>query len=172
MSAASVVFPSFDSDEALQALLGSSAYCSDIGIGTLASYHSDNISIPNDQSEGVPLNTMLPLQPNKQLHNMQTEMLLEDEEYEGVVYEHGVAGLYTDPILKNSRRKYKSFLVSLFNCGLLNFRKDNEVLSRVGIFFVRKKNGKIRLILYRLQAHEPTFSDSAYWCYYGAGGFE
>ena len=147
MQAASVVFPSFDSDEALQALLGSSAYCSDIGVGSLASYQPDNISLPTDQSQGVPLHSVLPPHPTKQLSNFGSEMLLEDEEFDGEVYEHGLAGLYTDPILKNSPKRYKQFLVSLFKCGLLKFKKTQDVKSHVGIFFVKKKSGKLRLIL-------------------------
>ena len=39
------------------------------------------------------------------------------------------------------------FLKLLFKCGLIGFNKSSQVLSEVGIFFVRKKSGKLRLIL-------------------------
>ena len=53
-------FPVFEFGEALRALLGSSAYCPDMGVGSLASYRSDPLSLPVDQVNAVPLSNQLP----------------------------------------------------------------------------------------------------------------
>ena len=74
-------------------------------------------------------------------------MLLSSEEYEGEVYNHGVAGSYTDPVLENSPEKCTEFLQLLFKCGLISSNKSSQVLSEVVLFFVLKKYGKLRLIL-------------------------
>ena len=147
MNAVTSDFPSFEADEALKALLGSSAYCPDMGAGSLASFVTDNVSLPTDQVNAAPLSNHLQETATTQINNPHEEMILSPEEYEGEVEHHGIAGSHTDPILKNSKKKYLEFLKLLFKCGLIGFNKSSQVLSEVGIFFVRKKSGELRLIL-------------------------
>ena len=51
---------------------------------------------------------------------------------------------YWDPILKGSRSLKKQFLQSLHRAGLLTWRR--RVRSQVGCFFVKKKDGMLRLV--------------------------
>eukprot|EP00973_Karenia_brevis_P007751 1052656-Karenia_brevis.AAC.1 len=71
-------------------------------------------------------------------------MLLSSEELEAV-HERGLPRTYMDPILKNSERLYTEFVAELFMCGVVKFAPS--VKCECGIFFVRKKNDKLRLIL-------------------------
>ena len=71
-------------------------------------------------------------------------MLLSDEELEGE-FEKGVPRTYHDPVLKRDRNAHKCFIKELYECCVLKF--SNWVKVEVGIFFVLKKNGKLRLIL-------------------------
>ncbi|CAK0843206.1 unnamed protein product, partial [Prorocentrum cordatum] len=52
---------------------------------------------------------------------------------------------YWDPVLKGSRHNMIEFLTALSGSGLLTWRR--RVHSRVGCFFVKKKNNMLRLVL-------------------------
>ena len=71
-------------------------------------------------------------------------MLLTGEELEGVL-ESGYPSTYHDPVLKSNRKKYLSFLQDLHQCGVIDFAPKVKV--ELGLFFVFKKNKKLRLII-------------------------
>ena len=50
-----------------------------------------------------------------------------------------------DPVLKHSVKKYSDFVGVLHSCGLVKFCQSAKVTN--GLFFVRKKSGKLRMIL-------------------------
>jgi hypothetical protein len=52
---------------------------------------------------------------------------------------------YTDEVLRRDPEAMKTFLVSLANCGVLTASCNPK--GRVTLFFVKKKNGKQRLVL-------------------------
>lgn len=53
---------------------------------------------------------------------------------------------YTDPILKHNQGEYIGFLKELQDRNMLRFQRAEGHPSMLGIFFVRKKSGKLRLI--------------------------
>eukprot|EP00973_Karenia_brevis_P042568 5893336-Karenia_brevis.AAC.1 len=77
---------------------------------------------------------------------------------------------YTDPALGKHSKRLGRFYAQLFRCGMLRFR-DGWTREKVGIFFVRKKNGRIRIIIDTRIANtyfaEPSHIDlptAAAWC--------
>ena len=70
-------------------------------------------------------------------------MLLSAEELEGVL-EQGLPPVYHDPSFHDTKR-YLIFIVELYECGVVRF--SDYVRVSLGTFFVKKKNGKIRLIM-------------------------
>ena len=75
-----------------------------------------------------------------------THILKSDAELAADV-DHGVlrGKPYWDPVLKGSRHNMIEFLTALHTSGLLTWRR--RVHSRVGCFFVKKKNDMLRLVL-------------------------
>ena len=57
----------------------------------------------------------------------------------------GLVAPYTDPSLVRSKRKYARFIQRLFEAGMIRYATEGEVT--VGVFFVKKTSGKIRIIL-------------------------
>jgi hypothetical protein len=58
---------------------------------------------------------------------------------------------YWDPILKNNRVAYREFLQDLDNAGVLQYRRRSR--CKIGIFFVRKSNGDLRMVVDCRQAN-------------------
>ena len=79
-------------------------------------------------------------------------MLLSSEEFEGVLESQGRPPWYEDPVLEKSEKKSAQFLVELYRCGVVRF--TDQVVVENGLFFVRKKNGKLRLILDARRANQ------------------
>ena len=52
---------------------------------------------------------------------------------------------YMDPKLQRSPKAYALYLEDFFNAGLIRFGQGAK--ARVSVFFVRKKNGKLRMVL-------------------------
>ena len=52
---------------------------------------------------------------------------------------------YWDPKLRASQKAYHEFIVTLADAGVAGFTQECQ--ERVGAFFVKKKNGKLRLII-------------------------
>ena len=132
--------------EAFNELLGTDSRYH-VGVGSLASYSANKLSIPHDQQQACPLHTVLEAQPHKQLSHISHHMSLSPEEYEAVIVDEGIAGTYTDPVLKHNRKKYVEFVRMLFDRGLISFVDARKVKTKCGLFFVTKKNGNIRFII-------------------------
>eukprot|EP00973_Karenia_brevis_P038550 5319460-Karenia_brevis.AAC.1 len=71
-------------------------------------------------------------------------MLLSEEELEAM-HEGGLPNSYMDPVLANNEKEYAKFISRLAKCGVVGF--SESIRCQCGIFFVRKKNGSLRLIL-------------------------
>lgn len=54
---------------------------------------------------------------------------------------------YVDSVLRGDPKQYADFLGGLFRRGLIDFAAEGTALSRLGVFFVAKKNGSLRIIL-------------------------
>eukprot|EP00435_Cladocopium_sp_Y103_P042198 s2255_g11.t1 len=104
-------------------------------------YAEDNISWPQASSRPVPLGRCLNDADREWLGTWRSHMLRSDalKVQEKVVP-------YVDPILKNNPHEYGGFLKELHTRGMLRYRIAHGECGKLGIFFVAKKSGQLRLI--------------------------
>jgi hypothetical protein len=133
----------FSPEAALRALLRADSQYSGSANG-LTPFVVGAVSLPVDQVTAAPIEKLLEGQALREVRECHTRMLLSPEELEGEL-EQGLAGLYHDPVLERSECKYLDFVCELFKSGIVNFNPWVKV--EVGVFFVLKKNRKLRLIL-------------------------
>ena len=130
--------------EALTGLLrGRSPYGAAQSTANLASF-SSRLTLPADLASGPFVADTLDVHASNQLKCFTTEMLRPSAEYKAAASLHPVVG-YTDPILKSNRRIYLQLVRRALDCGLVELMDASKCV--IGLFFVWKKNGKIRLIL-------------------------
>ncbi|CAK0790921.1 unnamed protein product, partial [Prorocentrum cordatum] len=103
----------------------------------------DLISLPSVGSEPKSLSALIGDDSMSIGHRLQ-ELLLPRERGLARVAEHAPKRAYSDPNLRNPRL-YKKVLHRLVSSHLVEFHTD--ALSSVGMFFVYKKSGALRLIL-------------------------
>jgi hypothetical protein len=72
-------------------------------------------------------------------------MLRPAEQVRAIHEINGTPPVYSDPVLKNNPRKYAKFIKRCVKIGLVELTLDCE--EELGVFFVSKKSGMIRLIL-------------------------
>ena len=122
--------------------LCSSARLYDSGGCIVQPYAKDNISWPQASSQPVPLDGCLAAADREWLGSWQQHMLRSssDEIHEKVTP-------YIDPILKNNPTEYAHFLQELRERSMIGFRvASGGETGKLGIFFVPKKSGQLRLI--------------------------
>ena len=70
---------------------------------------------------------------------------------------------YTDPILKNNPKEHCAFLHELSKRNMIKYRLANGEKGKLGVFFVAKKSGQLRLIfdtrLLNQAFHDPPSTD-------------
>ena len=115
----------------------------DSGRSDVQPYAKENISWPEVQSEPVPVTGCLSQADREWLGAWRTHMLRSSDD--PVVCEAPVVP-YIDPVLKNNKGEYAGFLSELAKRNMIGFRADSEYESMLGIFFVKKKSGQLRLI--------------------------
>ena len=113
--------------------------------GQLASYVRERVSLPRDQSDPIPLDSLLPAEERDQLRDFQHHMLLSDEEIAGVQERGFVGDRYMDPRLEGGGKVYHEFVADLVESKLISFTTSPRV--QVGAFVVTKKGEKQRLII-------------------------
>ena len=117
----------------------------DIGsAGDVAPYSRDLVSLPFGQKAPVPLGQFLEGEALADISLPAERMLLGPEGLEGRL-ERGLIDSYMDPVLKHSVKKYSDFVGVLHSCGFVKFCQSAKVTN--GLFFARKKSGKLRMIL-------------------------
>ena len=109
---------------------------------TVEAYDSHRVSLPSGRVCPVPLRSVLP----ERIQSLLTpdNILADDDVVEERMRNEHVT-CYTDEVLKRDPEALKGFLVSLANCGVLIASCNPR--GRVTPFFVKKKNGKQRLVL-------------------------
>ena len=112
--------------------------------GGLASYRRGAVSLPTGQTTAVALEEVLGGDALADIQQIDERMLLGNEELAAVVEERGWPRVYHDPAFK-SPKQYLSFIKELYDCGVVRF--TDTVTCELGLFFVTKKNGKLRLIV-------------------------
>lgn len=133
---------------ALLQLLSSKAasgYFSSVAAGAVTPYEKGAVSLPRDQRKPVDLESILPPRERQRLTSFSSEMMLSDEEMAAVL-ERGMEGdMYVDPRLAEDKKVYHGFVSELVESGLVGFTTNPR--SQVGLFFVSKKSGKLRMII-------------------------
>ena len=109
----------------------------------VASYARDFVSWPEVETFPVPLLECLPPADSKWLATWQEHMLQPSDVKRS---DGSVKQPYTDPILKHKHKEYTGFLKELIQRSMVKFKLDEGYSADLGVFFVRKKNNKQRLI--------------------------
>jgi hypothetical protein len=110
----------------------------------LAPYDSALLSVPNSACSSVPLIGLLNDSDSHILSGVESGLLLSQAEFQERVISEGAIKPYIDPALKN-RHEYSLFIKQLVEGGMLV--TVNDAISTMTPFFVKKKNGRLRLVL-------------------------
>eukprot|EP00435_Cladocopium_sp_Y103_P063778 s336_g25.t1 len=111
----------------------------------VVSYAKDLVSWPEASSHPVALEGCLCPADREWLATWREQMLRPEDA--GNI--EGIVKPYTDPILKHNQVEYAGFLQELHQRSMIRYRvhtSHDEHHPALGIFFVKKKNGKQRLI--------------------------
>ena len=123
-------------EEAYAALLGQSAVYGDGG--PLKAYVKGLVSLPESVAGSQCVTSVLDAGDQEIWQDFCSRVMLSSQEYEEVLQEEGLAGLYTDPSLTNKQKVYGDFLKDLHKRGMIEFGRSAAI--ELGIFFVEKKN--------------------------------
>ena len=139
---AASALPEVGDDGGLRGLCSTSRLY-DSGRSDVQPYAKENISWPEVQSEPVPVTGCLPPADREWLGAWRTHMLRSRDD--PIVSEAQVVP-YIDPVLKHNKSEYAGFLSELAKRNMIGFSANSEYESMLGIFFVKKKSGQLRLI--------------------------
>ena len=126
--------------DGLQGLCSSSRLYS-TGKSAVMPYAEGNISWPQVDSSPIPLMDCLPKADSEWLGSWHEHMLVRDGGSS-----NGDICTYVDPVLKNDKKAYGRFLSELHKRNMVKFRPAHGKEGILGIFFVKKKSGQLRLI--------------------------
>ena len=110
----------------------------------VARYRLSEVSLPDDVRDAPFLRQLCTDKARDFLDTYRDSMLRPQAEYDALDSSVFVEP-YMDPILRGSRRKYKELLSDLDRRGLIYWSATCR--ERCAIFFVKKKTGKLRLII-------------------------
>ena len=127
-------------------LKGRSVYAQD-GAVNLASFTTvANVSLPDCLADAPKLADLLCGTAASQFYDGGTvERMLRPENSISASLDDMVA--YWDPCLRRNRKKLLSFYRALYKRGLLRITWRGRARGQLGMFFVKKKDGSLRLIL-------------------------
>ena len=95
----------------------------------------DGLIAPGDKEAGRNL-----------LHGFINSALLPSDEASARLDSCGVHKVHSDPLLRNPKI-YGDFVKRLLSAGLVDVSTDCDVEEIVEVFFVRKKNGQLRMVI-------------------------
>ena len=132
--------------EAVQELLQCDAsYGQEDFSSTVRPYSRPLVSLPETGDEPIPLTQVLDPLGIDYVGNPARHMMLSEEEWGEVLEKGDIVKPYMDEILQHDRSQYGGFIKDLYGKGMFTFTsKPQEIVPP---FFVRKKSGKLRLIL-------------------------
>jgi len=116
---------------------GRAGYDLDLTGVTLAPFHTDHVSLPEDLS-GSPYITDLLGEGDRQLLEVAAEPLLRSADDAEEHLKYAPDRPYQDPVLSRQRRHYVRFIRRLDRLGMLRWRRDR--IESIGLFFVYKKD--------------------------------
>ena len=111
----------------------------------LGSFNPDLVSLPSEGMNPVPLECLWGEGGQQEVEDFTVHQTLCIAEARERLDQCGLSKCYEDPQFRD-RRKYASFLHRLLDLGLITLGLEPAV-ETVGIFFVKKKGGKLRMIL-------------------------
>ena len=112
--------------------------------GEFAVYQSGKIALPKVGGSAILLSDALPPAYRKLLGDDGTGLMLPSAEAAAARADLGLGEAALDPIIRRSPCKYAEFLTAAYDSGVLEVSSD--VSSHVGVFFVHKKDGTLRVI--------------------------
>eukprot|EP00438_Fugacium_kawagutii_P025616 Skav209719 [mRNA] locus=scaffold528:209114:215555:- [translate_table: standard] len=137
--------PDFSGPEALCALRVSEGYESLPSSSPLGAYDPAKVSLPAEGMQPVPLASLWGSGGQQQVEHFSQQHLLQPDLVQHRLADSGVQRCYQDPQFNNVGT-YASFLQKLHGLSLIEFSTQPSK-EQVGIFFVKKKGDRLRLIL-------------------------
>ena len=132
-------------EESLNALLSTSGlYDSDNS--TVVPYSKELCSWPKIGSTPTPLEGILSPADIHYCENGCESLLRSEQASRALQQELNISKPYSDPSLINNPKTYADFLWRLHAAGMLRWTVRGSRNYTVGVFFVRKSNGRIRII--------------------------
>jgi len=110
----------------------------------LASYDPELVALPSGALTPVPLEMLVGQGGREEVDSFTSTQTLASAEAAGNLREQRLGRSYEDPQFKN-RLKYSGFVKRLLSLGMLDLSLEKP-LEQTGMFFVKKKGGKQRLI--------------------------
>jgi hypothetical protein len=137
--------PPIPPEAALLELLGPKAdvYANDT-VTTVAPYRMEDVSWP-DFAGRADLVQCLPPDTSPRAAEDISRLMLSPSDLKLRQESEGVSRVYWDTELKRNKQSYLNFVSQLFKRQMISFH--TTVDSEVGVFFVRKKSGKLRLVI-------------------------
>ena len=123
--------------------LCSSSQLYDSGRSDAQPYAKENISWPEASSQPVSAMGCLAKGDREWLGAWRTHMLRPSDD---VVAEQEPFTPYIDPVLKHNKMEYAGFLEELHQRNMIGFTNISEYGGMLGVFFVKKNSGQLRLI--------------------------
>ena len=111
----------------------------------MAPFSNSLLSVPTSIAGSPVITQLLGEQEVNFLEGYKALMLRPPSEVEQLDEMHGPIKAYTDPLLRKNRRIYAAFIKRLKKIGMVTYSRSAKCV--LGVFFVRKKDGRIRLIL-------------------------
>jgi len=137
--------PPLTGEEALQTLLADKAGYAGATAAHLGVYDRDLLARPDGTVPPVALSELLEGPSLAVYHAFLEEQMLSDAELGEKYEKNEVVKPYWDPLLVSDRGAYEGLIGDLFESHIVTFTKHCR--DRVAIFFVRKKNGSLRIIV-------------------------
>ena len=126
---------------AFEALRGSGLHS--VEDSHVAPYDASKVSLPDSASHAVPLAQLWGAGGSKLVEDFCAENVLLPEAASERL-EQAPHSPYVDSQLRHNRKSYSAFVRRLAAAGMIEFRRS--CVETVGLFFVRKKSGKLRLV--------------------------
>ena len=131
---------------ALHELLGSSSVYS-CERADILPYAKDKVSWPIPGSVPCPLEAGLGSADCERLADWQSEMLRDPIDAAALARDSGITKPYLDPILMANTHAYSDFIKRLDDAGMISWERPSGRKGALGILFVKKKDGTLRLML-------------------------
>ena len=130
---------------ALSELLCNSSVYSDERSDILP-YDPSNLSLPDPGAEPIDLSSAVKSSEAPFFMEGGAAMLRSDSEASELQHKLGLNNPYCDPVLFGSVSTYSDFLSRLQEAGMIKYVRAKGRKGTLGVFFVRKKDGSLRLI--------------------------